>query len=226
MGLSKELEVADVEIALPQDLDGLISDKKQKAQIDEVIDEYGDQPGQLIRVLQRSQEIVGYLPEEVQRYIAVRLDLPVSEVAGVVSFYSLFSTEPKGKYTISVCLGTACYVKGAQDIVDVIKKELSIDVKETTEDGLFTLDGSRCIGACGLAPVLAINDKIFGRVKKEDIPAILASYKSLDQTPQQDNQKDSQQVNLKDSEPAKDLEVAKLEDESVTLLAKKQETKV
>ncbi|QGG48603.1 NADH-quinone oxidoreductase subunit NuoE family protein [Heliorestis convoluta] len=166
--------------ALVRTYEELIPDKEVRTKIDEIIEEYSEQPGQLIRVLQRSQEIVGYLPEEVQCYIAARMDLPVSEVAGVVSFYSLFSTEPKGKFTISVCLGTACYVKGAQDIVDAIKENLSIDVKETTPDGLFTLEGSRCIGACGLAPVLSINEKIYGRVKKEDIPTILASYKKTE----------------------------------------------
>ncbi|MTV48406.1 NAD(P)H-dependent oxidoreductase subunit E [Heliobacillus mobilis] len=156
----------------------LIKDKDKKARLDQALEEFRDKPGQLVRVLQKAQEIFDYIPEGVQVYVADRMSIPISEVAGVVSFYSTFSTRPKGKYTIGVCLGTTCYVKGAQDIVKALKKELSIDVTETTKDGLFSLTSSRCVGACGMAPVMAINDEIYSRVKAEDVPFILAKYRN------------------------------------------------
>ncbi|MBM7855609.1 NADH-quinone oxidoreductase subunit E/NADH-quinone oxidoreductase subunit F/NADP-reducing hydrogenase subunit HndA [Desulfohalotomaculum tongense] len=148
--------------------------------LDKIIAQYKEQRGMLIRILQKSQEVFGYLPLKVQAYIAEKLDIPISTVNGVVSFYSLFSQEPQGKYTVSVCLGTACYVKGAQEILEAIKKELQIDVGETTMDNLFTLKATRCIGACGLAPVITINDDIYGRLTPADIPSILYKYTSAD----------------------------------------------
>lgn len=157
--------------------DELVKDKDKLAQLDQVIAHYEDKPGQLIRVLQQAQQIFGYIPENVQCYVAERMTIPISEVAGVVSFYSLFSDKPKGKHTIGVCLGTACYVKGAQEILNAIKKELSIDVDQTTEDGLFTLSSTRCIGACGLAPVMDVDGEIYGRVKLSDVPGILDKYR-------------------------------------------------
>ena len=125
---------------------------EQFADLDRVIGRYARERGQLIRILQKAQEIFGYLPEEVQAYIAEKLEIPVSEVNGVVTFYSLFTTEPRGKYTLNICMGTACYVKGAQALMDALKEELKIDEGETTPDGVFTIKSTRCVGACGLAP--------------------------------------------------------------------------
>lgn len=145
-------------------------------ELDEIIERYKKQEGMLIRILQQAQELYGYLPLEVQARIAEKLNLPISTVNGVVSFYSLFTQEPRGKNTISVCLGTACYVKGAREILSAIKEELQIDVGETTMDRLFTLKATRCIGACGLAPVITINDEVHGRLTPADIPSVLYPY--------------------------------------------------
>ncbi|WHH58069.1 NAD(P)H-dependent oxidoreductase subunit E [Petroclostridium sp. X23] len=144
--------------------------------LDEVLAQYKDQQGMLIRILQKAQEIFGHLPDEVQSYIAEKTDIPISTVNGVVSFYSFFSQEPQGKYTVGVCLGTACYVKGAQEVLEEIKEELGLDVGETTLDHMFTLKATRCIGACGLAPVITINDDVHGRLSPSDIPSILHQY--------------------------------------------------
>ncbi|MTI65903.1 MAG: NADH-quinone oxidoreductase subunit NuoE [Firmicutes bacterium] len=144
--------------------------------LDEIISKYETEQGMLIRILQKSQKHFGYLPLEVQSYISEKLNIPISKVNGVVTFYSLFSEKPRGKYTIGVCLGTACYVKGAQEVLDAIKDELQINVDETTMDGLFTLKATRCIGACGLAPVVTINDEVHGRLTPSDIPSILYKY--------------------------------------------------
>ena len=127
-------------------------------------------------VLQAAQEIFGYLPEEVQIMVAEGLDIPLSEVYGVASFYAQFSMNPKGRYQISVCLGTACYVKGSGAIYDALKEKLGIDGGECTPDGKFSLDACRCIGACGLAPVITINDEVYGRLLPEDLDDILAKY--------------------------------------------------
>lgn len=148
------------------------------AVIDRVIREHAGQKGGLIPVLHHVQQSLGYLPEEVQAYIAEKLNIPLSEVYGVVSFYSLFSTVPKGKYKISVCLGTACYVKGSGQILSELEKELNIKVGGTTEDGLFTLEACRCLGCCGLAPVLTVNENVHGRLKTEDVPQIINKYKT------------------------------------------------
>lgn len=131
----------------------------------------------LIQILRDIQNKYGYISEEVQKYIAVKMNIPVSKINGVVTFYSLFNTKPKGKYTIGVCMGTACYVKGAMDILTKIKDELSIKEGETTEDLLFTLSVTRCIGACGLAPLITINDDVYGRLTTNEIPEILNKYK-------------------------------------------------
>lgn len=130
----------------------------------------------LIQVLHKAQSIFGYLPSEVQLFIARKLDIPASEVFGVVSFYSYFSTEPKGEHTISVCMGTACYVKGSEKLMNRLESELNIKSGETTKDNKFTLKGVRCIGACGLAPVITVNEKVYGKVKEDDIKNILNEY--------------------------------------------------
>ncbi|THB67010.1 MAG: NAD(P)H-dependent oxidoreductase subunit E [Gammaproteobacteria bacterium] len=128
----------------------------------------------LIQVLHKAQEIFGYLPEEVQKVVAKKLNIHLAEVYGVVSFYSFFNLEPKGKYRISVCTGTACYVKGAMGILDVLTEELGIKDGETSADGKWSLDSLRCIGACGLAPVMLINDKTYGNVTPDQTREILA----------------------------------------------------
>ena len=148
--------------------------------LDNFIDSLPTKDGSLIQVLHHAQEIFGFLPKEVQLYIAQSLNIPPSKVYGVVSFYSYFTTEPKGKYKISVCLGTVCFVKGSDKILEQFEKELGIKVGETTDDLLFSLEGLRCVGACGLAPVVAVNDKVYGQFKLEQVNEVLNHYKSLE----------------------------------------------
>ena len=153
------------------------ADAQAKAQkLDEIVAKYKDTRGALIPVLHEAQSIFGYLPIEVQQKISDGLDVPMSEIYGVVTFYAQFSIYPKGKYQIGVCLGTACYVKGSGDIIDRIKLKLGIDVGECTPDGKFSLDATRCIGACGLAPVLTVNEEVYGRLTVDDVDDILAKY--------------------------------------------------
>jgi NADH:ubiquinone oxidoreductase subunit E len=154
-----------------------LSEEEQFKRLDETLKQYKDKPGGLIPVLQIAQGIFGYLPEKALKYIAGSLNKPYSEVAGVVGFYSFFSTHPRGKYLIRVCLGTACYVRGGKEILDSLKKELKIDVGETTEDRLFSLEVGRCFGSCGLAPVILVNDDVHRRVKASKVGEILAQYK-------------------------------------------------
>jgi NADP-reducing hydrogenase subunit HndA len=130
-------------------------------------------------VLHEAQEVFGYLPVEVQEKISEGLNVAMSEIYGVVTFYTQFSINPKGKYKIGVCLGTACYVKGSGDILEKIKQKLGIEVGECTPDGKFSLDATRCIGACGLAPVLTVNDDVYGRLVVDDVDSILEKYMEL-----------------------------------------------
>lgn len=146
--------------------------------LDEVIAKYKDTPGALIPVLHQAQLIFGYLSKDVQIRIAEGINVPLSEVYGVVTFYSFFSLKPQGRYTIGVCLGTACYVKGAAALVEGLEKNLGIGVGDTTDDGLFTLSITRCVGACGLAPVVTIDEDVYGRLTPEKIPEILERYKN------------------------------------------------
>ena len=150
--------------------------KEQEEKLLKVIEEHKGQDGALIPVLHEAQNIYGYLPIEVQEKISDGLGVPMSEIYGVVTFYTQFTTEPKGKYNIAVCLGTACYVKGSGTILDKIKEKLGIDVGECTSDGKFSIEATRCIGACGLAPVLTINEEVYGRLEPDDIYAILEKY--------------------------------------------------
>ncbi len=133
--------------------------------------------GALIEILHKAQSLFGYLPRDVQLFVARKLGIPGAEVFGVVSFYSYFTTKPRGKHTISVCMGTACFVKGADKIMERLKEKLKIESNEITEDGLFTLKDIRCVGACGLAPVMMIDDKVYGRVKEEELDSILETYR-------------------------------------------------
>ena len=152
-------------------------EKEQFAALQQVIDELRNEPGCLMPIMQKAQDIFGYLPEEVQNYIAKELDIPVSDIYGVATFYAQFNLEPKGKYIISVCMGTACYVKGSQQVLDKLEEVLEVPAGRTTKDGLFTLNATRCLGACGLAPVMMINDDVYGRLTPDKVPGILASYK-------------------------------------------------
>ena len=149
---------------------------EQEAKLMEVIDKYKNTRGALIPVLHEAQEIYGYLPLEVQTMIAKGIGVTLAEVYGVVTFYTQFSLNPKGEYHIAVCLGTACYVKGSGDIINKIKDSLNIDVDGCTPDGKYSLGATRCIGACGLAPVLTVNDEVYGRLTVDDVPGILAKY--------------------------------------------------
>ena len=150
------------------------ADREKYAELDQFIASLPTTKGELIRVLHRAQGIFGYLPKEVQVYVAKKLDLPVSKVYGVVSFYSFFTMNPKGKYDVSVCLGTACYVRGADKILEALTKKLGIGVGDTTEDAKFSLRTLRCVGACGLAPVVMINNKVYGRVTPDMVEGIIA----------------------------------------------------
>ena len=148
----------------------------QKQELLQVIEQHREQKGALMPVMQAAQEIYGYLPLEVQQIIAEGLKVPVEEVYGVATFYAQFSLNPKGKYKVSVCLGTACYVKGSGDLFNALSEKLGIKSGECTPDGKYSLEACRCIGACGLAPVLLINDDVYGRLVVDDLDNILAKY--------------------------------------------------
>ena len=150
------------------------ADQEKYDELKRFIDALPTKQGELIRVLHRAQGIFGYLPREVQVFVAKELGVPVSKVYGVVSFYSYFTMKPKGKYEISVCMGTACYVRGAENVVEELRKKLSIEPGETTPDGKFSLRSLRCVGACGLAPVMLVGDKVYGRVTPDMVDSILA----------------------------------------------------
>lgn len=149
---------------------------EQQQQLEAFIAKTKGMRGALMPILQEAQGIYGYLPIEVQRMIAAGLDISLEDVYKVATFYSQFSLYPKGQYKISVCLGTACYVKGAGEVYERLKQRLGIDGGECTPDGVFSLDACRCIGACGLAPVLTVNDEVYGRLSVDDVDTILAKY--------------------------------------------------
>lgn len=166
----------------PQEIDVMkgIGQDFPKEMYDELgayIDSLDTTKGALIEILHKAQEIFGYLPRDVQLYVARKLGIPGAEVYGVVSFYSYFTTKPSGKHTISVCMGTACFVRGADRILEKFKERLGVEANETTEDGLFTIKDVRCVGACGLAPVVTVDGKVYGRVKEEDVDNIINEYR-------------------------------------------------
>ena len=149
---------------------------EQEAELLQVIADKKDDKGALMPILQKAQEIYGYLPIEVQTIIAKEMDIPLEKIYGVVTFYSQFSLNPKGKYKISVCLGTACYVKGSGDIYNKLMEKLGITGGECTADGKYSLEACRCIGACGLAPVMTVNEDVYGRLTVDEIDGILKKY--------------------------------------------------
>ena len=149
---------------------------EQKARLDQVIAEMKDQKGCLMGLMQKAQDIYGYLPPEVQKHIALSLDIPVSEVYGVATFYSQFLLNPKGTNPVSVCLGTACYVKGSGNLMEKLESVLGIKNGGITPDKRFSLDATRCIGACGLAPVMTVGEDVYGRLTPDDIEGIIAKY--------------------------------------------------
>lgn len=161
---------------LEKDLCRELSDIEKFALLDDVIKDYGRKESNLIQILHMAQAIFGYLPKNVQSYIAEQMDLPISKVCSVVTFYTFFSTKPKGEHTISVCLGTACYVRGGKKIMEKLKETIGIDVGETTEDMKFTLQVVRCMGACGLAPAVRIDEKVYKRVNPNKLQQILKQY--------------------------------------------------
>jgi len=152
------------------------TDKEKRERIAQIIDEYKDREGSLIQILHMAQGIYGYLPLDLLQFIAERIGKPLSEVYGVATFYSFFSVKPRGENTIRVCLGTACYVRGGKKIVERLKEILGIDVGGTTEDRKFTLEVMRCIGACGLAPAMSINGKVYKQVNPDKLEQILNQY--------------------------------------------------
>ena len=157
------------------------NDLKKYEELGNYINELQANSTELIAILHRAQHIFGYLPKEVQEFIAEKLNIPVSKVYGVVTFYSFFTMEKKGKYVINVCLGTACFVRGADKILREFEAQLGIKSGETTEDGLFTLSSLRCVGACGLAPVVQVNGKTYGNATTETVKQILEEYRSLEE---------------------------------------------
>lgn len=151
-------------------------DKEKLKKLEEYIDNLKEKEGCLINVLHEAQDLFGYLPHELQLFISRKLDITAAKVYGVATFYSFFTMEPQGKHVISVCMGTACFVKGADKILNEFKTQLNLKDSSTTEDGLFTIDSLRCVGACGLAPVVIVDGKVYGRVKVEDVKGIIAEY--------------------------------------------------
>lgn len=152
-------------------------DSEKLKKLEEYIDSIEDKEGCLINVLHEAQDIFGYLPSELQLFISRKLDLTAAKVFGVATFYSFFTMEPRGKHVISICMGTACFVKGADKILEEFKTQLNIKDNNTSEDGLFTIDTLRCVGACGLAPVVTVDGKVYGRVTVDDVEKIINEYK-------------------------------------------------
>ncbi len=162
------------------------------ADIDRVIQENKGQRGNLVQVLHYAQERLGYVPKDIQVRIAKSLGVSLSEVYGVITFYSFFREQPRGKFVISICQGTACYVRGAPEVLARLEKELGIEAGTTTEDGLFTIEIVRCLGACGLAPVMTVNKDTYGRVTEDKIPSILNHYRAQAEKVEQEEPAESE----------------------------------
>ena len=176
---------------------GKTDQQRAYAQIANIIDLYKNKQGSLIQVLHLAQEIYGYLPLELQEFIAKNMDMPLSEVSGVVSFYSFFSTVPRGKHTIRVCLGTACYVRGGKRVVEHLQQRLGIELGETTQDGLFTLEVARCIGACGLAPAMLIDEQVYRKVNVNKLDKIISDYSvSSENENEKERENEKEVINL------------------------------
>jgi len=152
--------------------------EKKLQELKDVCKSFNNEKGELINVLHQAQGLFGYLPAEVQEVIAKELNVSVAQVYGVVTFYSFFTMTPKGEHPISICLGTACYVRGADKVLEEFKRILNIQVGETSPDGKFSLSCLRCVGACGLAPVVTVGDKVFGRVSPDGVKDIVAEYRN------------------------------------------------
>jgi NADP-reducing hydrogenase subunit HndA len=150
--------------------------KEQEEKLLAVIEKYAGVKGAMMPILQEAQDIYGYLPYEVQKLISDKTGVPVEEIYGIASFYAQFKLNPNGEVAVAVCLGTACYVKGSGDIIEECSRVLNVPIGSTSSDGKYSLEATRCIGACGLAPVLTINGEVYGRLTKDDIPGILAKY--------------------------------------------------
>ena len=151
-------------------------DRNKLNELDAYIESFEDKPSHLIMILHRAQGLFVYLPKELQIYVAEKTGVPAAKVYGVVTFYSFFTMKPKGRHTISVCMGTACFVKGGERILDVVKDELGVEVGQMTEDGMFTLEQVHCLGACSLAPVISIDGKVYGHVTRDKVKEIIQSY--------------------------------------------------
>ncbi len=150
--------------------------REQLDEVEKILEPYREEPGNLIQALHKVQNAVGYLPREVQVKVADSLNVSLSKVYGVVSFYSFFTTKPRGKHKICICAGTACYVRGASQLIDQLASDLKIKQGQTSDDGRFSLDVVRCLGACGLGPVVTVDDEVYGRVHKEKLQSILSKY--------------------------------------------------
>jgi len=144
--------------------------------LEKILQTYTQDKSNLIQILNEVQEAYGYISKEAQKEISEYLNIPMAEIFGVITFYSRFTLKPKGKYNIAVCLGTACFVKGSEKVLDKVKEILKIDVGETTEDGLFSIEATRCIGACGLAPVFTVNDEVYGKATPELVEQVIKKY--------------------------------------------------
>jgi len=154
----------------------IVLKEKDIKKIVEICKSFDNKAGELINVLHKTQEVFGYLPAEVQEVIAEELKISLAKVYGVITFYSFFTMTPKGRFPISICTGTACYVRGAEKVVEEFQKELNIKIGTTTDDGKYSLSTLRCVGACGLAPVVLVGDKTYGRVSPDDVKNIIAEY--------------------------------------------------
>ena len=153
--------------------------KKKDEKLIAILNQYNQDKSNLIQILNQVQEAYGYISKEAQMEISEYLRIPMAEVYGVITFYSRFTLKPKGRYNIAVCLGTACFVKGSEKVLDKVKELLKIDVGQTTEDGLFSIEATRCIGACGLAPVFTVNNEVYGKATPQMVEEVIEKYKKM-----------------------------------------------